>query len=73
MAVGSAIEARQKGLGHLDKSVVETTEQRKGAHSDNIDESPSNQAAVDLLGMADHLLNQFYNPTFHEEPEPVAE
>merc|ERR1719272_1777485 len=66
------IEALKKGLEELDKSVAEATEQRKDEHSDFIDESASNQAAVDLLGMAKNRLNKFYNPTLYKEPEPVA-
>merc|ERR1719310_2528684 len=66
-------EAVEQGLEALDKSVAEATEQRKDEHSDYIDESASNQAAVDLLGMAKNRLNKFYNPTLYKEPEPVAE
>jgi len=72
-AIGSEIEALKKGLEDLDKSVAEATEQRKDEHSDYIDEAASNQAAVDLLGMAKNRLNKFYNPTLYKEPEPVAE
>merc|ERR1719247_3150572 len=71
--LGSEIEALKKGLEDLDKSVAEATEQRKDEHSDYIDEAASNQAAVDLLGMAKNRLNKFYNPTLYKEPEPVAE
>merc|ERR1719161_946714 len=67
------IEELKKGLEELDKDVAEATEQRKDEHSDYIDESASNQAAVDLLGMAKNRLNKFYNPTLYKEPEPVAE
>merc|ERR1719324_1799376 len=56
-------------LAELDKA----TEQRKDEHADYIDEAASNQAAVDLLGMAKNRLNKFYNPTLYKEPEPVAE
>merc|ERR1719174_3191892 len=72
-ALASEIEALKKGLEDLDKSVAEATEQRKDEHSDYIDEAASNQAAVDLLGMAKNRLNKFYNPTLYKEPEPVAE
>merc|ERR1719387_982737 len=71
--LGSEIEAIKKGLEDLDKSVAEATEQRKDEHSEYIDEAASNQAAVDLLGMAKNRLNKFYNPTLYKEPEPVAE
>merc|ERR1719324_2356319 len=72
-ALASEIEALKKGLEDLDKSVAEATEQRKDEHADYIDEAASNQAAVDLLGMAKNRLNKFYNPTLYKEPEPVAE
>merc|ERR1719207_510122 len=71
--LGSEIEAIKKGLEDLDKSVAEATEQRKDEHSDYIDEAASNQAAVDLLGMAKNRLNKFYNPTLYKAPEPAAE
>merc|ERR1719482_2635296 len=67
------IEAIKKGLEELDKTVAEATEQRKDEHTEYIDEAASNQAAVDLLGMAKNRLNKFYNPTLYKEPEPVAE
>merc|ERR1719198_1610942 len=72
-SVAAEIEALKKGLEDLDKSVAEATEQRKEEHADYIDEAASNQAAVDLLGMAKNRLNKFYNPTLYKEPEPVAE
>jgi len=69
----SEIAALKKGLEDLDKSVAEATEQRKDEHAEYIDEAASNQAAVELLGMAKNRLNKFYNPTLYKEPEPVAE
>merc|ERR1719428_2534820 len=68
----SEIAALKKGLEDLDKSVAEATEQRKDEHAEYIDEAASNQAAVELLGMAKNRLNKFYNPTLYKEPEPVA-
>merc|ERR1719313_131942 len=67
------IAALKSGLEDLDKSVAEATEQRKDEHAEYIDEAASNQAAVELLGMAKNRLNKFYNPTLYKEPEPVAE
>merc|ERR1719272_1236053 len=67
------IEELKKGLEELDKDVAEATEQRKDEHAQYIDEAASNQAAVELLGMAKNRLNKFYNPTLYKEPEPVAE
>merc|ERR1719213_499970 len=63
----------KKGLEQLDKDVAEATEQRKDEHDEYVDETASNQAAVELLGMAKNRLNKFYNPTLYKAPEPVAE
>merc|ERR1719191_2299643 len=46
---------------------------RKDEHADYVDTAASNQAAVELLGMAKNRLNKFYNPTLYKAPEPVAE
>merc|ERR1719272_125660 len=67
------IEELKKGLEELDKDVAEATEQRKDEHAQYIDEAASNQAAVELLGMAKNRLNKFYNPTLYKEPDPAAE
>merc|ERR1719450_525212 len=65
--IDSEMEALKAGLAELDKSVAEATEQRKKEHEDFLDESASNQAAVELLGMAKNRLNKFYNPTLYKE------
>merc|ERR1719199_134721 len=62
----------KKGLEELDKDVAEATEQRKDEHEEYVDETASNQAAVELLGMAKNRLNKFYNPTLYKAPEPAA-
>merc|ERR1719353_2742140 len=67
------IEELKKGLEELDKDVAEATETRKDEHAEYVDTAASNQAAVELLGMAKNRLNKFYNPTLYKEPEPVAE
>merc|ERR1719159_63630 len=67
------IEELKKGLEELDKDAAEATEPRKDEHAEYIDEAASNQAAVDLLGMAKNRLNKFYNPTLYKAPEPAAE
>merc|ERR1719213_983318 len=69
----SEIADLKKGLEQLDKDVAEATEQRKDEHEEYVDETASNQAAVELLGMAKNRLNKFYNPTLYKAPEPVAE
>merc|ERR1719446_1893512 len=60
------IEDIKKGLEQLDKDVAEATEQRKDEHAEYLDETASNQAAVELLGMAKNRLNKFYNPTLYK-------
>merc|ERR1719440_279537 len=72
-SVTSEIEALKAGLVELDKSVAEATEQRKKEHEEFVDESASNQAAVELLGMAKNRLNKFYNPTLYKEPPKKEE
>merc|ERR1719305_1322164 len=71
--MAAEIQALQAGLAELDKSVAEATEQRKDEHAEYLDDAASNQAAVELLGMAKNRLNKFYNPTLHTAPEPEAE
>merc|ERR1719182_1347956 len=67
------IEELKKGLEELDKDVAEATETRKDEHAEYVDTAASNQAAVELLGMAKNRLNKFYNPTLYKTPEPAAE
>jgi len=67
------IAALKQGLEELDKSVAEATETRKEEHADYLDETASNSAALELLGMAKNRLNKFYNPTLYKAPEPVPE
>merc|ERR1719183_1699744 len=68
----SEIEELKKGLEELDKDVAEATEQRKDEHDEYVDEAASNQATVELLGMAKNRLNKFYNPTLYQEPAAEA-
>merc|ERR1719456_1796593 len=72
-SVASEIEALKAGLVELDKSVADATEQRKKEHATYLDESASNQAVVELLGMAKNRLNKFYNPTLYKEPPKKEE
>jgi len=71
-SVAAEMDALQKGLAELDKSVAEATEQRKDEHDDYVDEAASNQAAVELIGMAKNRMNKFYNPTQYQEPAAEA-
>merc|ERR1719440_2194922 len=72
-AVASEIEALKAGLVELDKSVADATEQRKKEHQDFLDTSASDQAVMELLGMAKNRLNKFYNPTLYKEPPKAAD
>merc|ERR1719379_1163480 len=72
-ATASEIDALKAGLAELDKSVAEATELRKKENAEATETAASNQAAVDLLGMAKNRLNKFYNPTLYVEPAKEAE
>merc|ERR1719311_900031 len=72
-ATASEIAALKAGLAELDKSVAEATELRKKENEEATENAASNQAAVDLLGMAKNRLNKFYNPTLYVEPAKEAE
>merc|ERR1719240_1744733 len=69
----SEIAELKAGLEELDKSVAEATELRKKEHEEYVDTSASNQAALELIGMAKNRMNKFYNPTLYKEPEKAAE
>ena len=46
----------------MDKSVAEATETRKAEHAEATTVAAQNNAAVQLLGVAENRLNKFYNP-----------
>merc|ERR1719421_2445060 len=50
--VASEIEALQAGIAELDKTVAQATEQRKEEHEEYAATAASNQAALELIGMA---------------------
>merc|ERR1719281_2112614 len=62
------IAALQQGLLDLDKSVAEATEQRKEEHAESLSTAASNQAALELLGMAKNRLMKFYQPSLYKAP-----
>merc|ERR1719387_2275004 len=62
------IAALQQGLLDLDKSVAEATEQRKAEHAESLSTAASNQAALELLGMAKNRLIKFYQPSLYKAP-----
>merc|ERR1719265_2669692 len=71
--LGSEIAALQQGINDLDKSVVQATEQRKSEHAEYTSTSASNQAALELIGMAKNRMNKFYAPDQYKSPETTTE
>jgi len=67
--LGDEIKALEDGIVALDKSVAEATETRKEEHAEFVTVSAQNNAAVQLLGVAENRLNKFYNPTVYKAPE----
>merc|ERR1719265_3115031 len=49
-------------------SVAEATEQRKEEHAESLSTAASNQAALELLGMAKNRLQKFYQPSLYKAP-----
>merc|ERR1719188_690275 len=62
------IQALKDGIVALDKSVAEATEDRKAENAEFTELMASNNAAVELLGMAENRLNKFYNPGAYKAP-----
>jgi len=67
-SLASEIAALQKGIEDLDKSVVEATAQRKDEHAEYTATAASNQAALELIGMAKNRMNKFYQPSLYKAP-----
>merc|ERR1719243_26359 len=63
------IKALEDGIVALDKSVAEATETRKAEHEEFVTVSAQNNAAVQLLGVAENRLNKFYNPAAYKPPQ----
>jgi len=62
------IAALTKGIKDLDKQVAEATDVRKEDHEEFVSTLASNNAAVELLGMAKNRMNKFYNPKMYKAP-----
>merc|ERR1719291_1674596 len=62
------IKALHDGIVALDKSVAVATEERKAENSEFTQLMAGNNAAVDLLGLAENRLNKFYNPGAYKAP-----
>merc|ERR1719248_38849 len=63
------IAALTSGIEALDKSVAEATETRKEEHAEFTTVAAQNNAAVQLLGVAENRLNKFYNPSVYKAPQ----
>merc|ERR1719399_2615982 len=63
------IKALEDGIVALDKSVAEATETRKEEHAEFVTVTAQNNAAVQLLGVAENRLNKFYNPSVYKAPQ----
>jgi len=63
------IKALEDGIVALDKSVAEATETRKAEHEEFVTVAAQNNAAVQLLGVAENRLNKFYNPAAYKPPQ----
>merc|ERR1719253_2083111 len=63
------IKALEDGIVALDKSVAEATETRKAEHEEFVTVAAQNNAAVQLLGVAENRLNKFYNPAAYMPPQ----
>merc|ERR1719181_2217055 len=67
--LGDELKALEDGIVALDKSVAEATETRKAEHEEFVTVSAQNNAAVQLLGVAENRLNKFYNPAAYKPPQ----
>merc|ERR1719313_1401378 len=62
------IKALQDGIVKLDREVVEATVQRKEEHADFEAQMASNNAVIQIIGVAKNRLNKFYNPKLYKAP-----
>merc|ERR1719498_2256830 len=67
------LEGEQVKDDTQDKWCLAELEKAKEEHEEFVEESASNQAAVELIGMAKNRMNKFYNPTLYKEPEKKEE
>merc|ERR1719456_2198394 len=62
------IEALEDGIKALDKQVAEATDDRKEEHEENVETLANDNAAKELIGIAQNRLNKFYNPKLYKPP-----
>jgi len=67
--LGDELKALSDGIVALDKSVAEATETRKAENAEATAVAAQNNAAVQLLGVAENRLNKFYNPAAYKPPQ----
>merc|ERR1719271_84831 len=63
------LAALAKGIKDLDQAVADATEQRKAEHTEFVETAAQNNAALQLLGVAENRLNKFYNPAAYMPPQ----
>merc|ERR1719395_417036 len=63
------LAALAKGIKDLDQAVADATEQRKAEHAEFVEVAAQNNAALQLLGVAENRLNKFYNPAAYMPPQ----
>jgi len=66
--LAAEIEALEDGIKALDKSVSESTDQRKEESEDYTELMASDASAKELLKFAQNRLNKFYNPKLYKAP-----
>jgi len=62
------IKVLVKGISNLDKSILDSTEQRKEENQEYTELMSSNTAAKELLEFAKNRLSKFYNPKLYKAP-----
>jgi len=67
------IDGLNAGIKALDKSVAEATEDRKEEHEENVETLTSDNAAKQLIGIAQNRLNKFYNPKLYKKEAALAQ
>jgi len=67
------IKALKSGIGALDKSVVEATQQRKSENAEYKEQMAANAAAKEVLAWASKRLGKFYNRAEKEDSEDLLQ
>merc|ERR1719453_10590 len=67
-ALEEEIKALEEGIIKLDREVASATVQRKEEHGDFEAQMASNNAVIQIIGVAKNRLNKFYNPKLYKPP-----